>query len=342
VIGASAGGLPALLKIVAGLPSDLPIAAFVVVHQPPSGASVLPEVLNRLHGLHAVHPLNGAPIEAGTIYVAPNDRHLSIEHDAVRVERGPRVNRSRPAIDVLFVSAARRFRRRAVGVVLSGLLDDGALGLATIKRMGGVAIVQDPDEALFSSMPLSAIARAGDVDYVLRADEIAPVLLQLVDDPPVIEGKEPSAVTMDDGEEIVTRDFAAQEQGQRDRQPSIFTCPECGGVLWEIEEGDLLRYRCHVGHEYSMESMAEGHAEVVERALWSAVRALEESASLSRRLERRLSDDGHARSARRYGERAHEAEQQADVLRSLLEHTRFTMPADADPAGLTSSPAEGA
>jgi two-component system chemotaxis response regulator CheB len=188
-------------------------------------------------------------------------------------------------------------------------------------------------------MPLNAIARGGGaVDYILGAADIAPVLVRLVDEAASEEtqshvtdadGKEGRQVTTDDGEAIVTRDFAAQEDGARDRQPSIFTCPECGGVLWEIQEGDLLQYRCHVGHEYSMQSMVDGHSETVERALWAATRILEENAALSRRMEQRFAKDGYPHSAERYRERAAEAEHQAHVLRSLLERTAFNGSFDA-------------
>jgi two-component system chemotaxis response regulator CheB len=293
--------------------------------------------LNRSRKLEAMHPEDRTPVGAGTIYVAPNDRHLLLEDGLVRVVRGPRVNRSRPAIDVLFVSASRTYRERTVGVILSGLLDDGALGLAAIKARGGVAIVQDPDEAMFASMPRNAIARGGGVDYILGAEHIAPLLVTLARSPTGVR-KEAASMTTDDGEGLIARDFAAQEQGRRDRQPSIFTCPECGGVLWEIEDGALLQYRCHVGHEYSMESMVDGHAETVERALWSAVRILEENASLSRRMEQRFTQDGYARSAQRYAERAEEAERQAHALRMLLESTAFNGPIEPDVDEMTTRP----
>ncbi len=188
VVGASAGGVEALRGLVGSLPIDLPAAVFLVLHIPAQSPSLLPEILSRSGPLRALHPTNGEVIQHGLIYVAPPDHHLLLEDGFVRVVRGPRENRHRPAIDPLFRSAARAYGSRVVGVILTGSLDDGTAGLLAIKRRGGVAIVQDPDDALYSSMPRSALAHV-DVDHVLVLSEIGPVLARLTREQAAVEKK---------------------------------------------------------------------------------------------------------------------------------------------------------
>lgn len=182
VIGASAGGLWVLEKLVAGLPADLPAAVFIVVHLSAKFPSWLPYILQKSGKLPAVHAVDGAAIEPGRIYVAPPDRHLLVKPEYMRVVLGPKENRFRPAIDPLFRTAALAYGKRVVGVVLSGLLNDGTAGLIDIKEQGGVAIVQDPQEAMFPSMPESAIEHAA-VDHILPVADIARVLVHLADEP---------------------------------------------------------------------------------------------------------------------------------------------------------------
>jgi two-component system chemotaxis response regulator CheB len=178
VIGASAGGVEALIKLVGSLPADLPAAIFLVLHIPAQSPSLLPDILNRAGPLHAVHPVDGQAIEYRHIYAAPPDYHLMVEKGIVRIVRGPKENRHRPAIDPLFRSAARTYGTRVVGVILTGSMDDGAAGLLAIKRRGGKAIVQDPQDALFASMPQSAIAHV-EVDHVVPLFDMAPLLTKL-------------------------------------------------------------------------------------------------------------------------------------------------------------------
>ena len=182
VIGASAGGIEGLTRIAKRLPADLPAALFVVLHVSPSGPSAMPAILSRSGPLPAVHPHGDEPIERGKIYVAPPDHHLLIEADRVLLGRGPRENRMRPGIDVLFRSAALAYGPRVIGVVLSGYLDDGAAGLLAIKQRGGVALVQDPDDAPCPSMPRAAI-KAVTPDHVERIDELAALIDRLVRSP---------------------------------------------------------------------------------------------------------------------------------------------------------------
>jgi two-component system, chemotaxis family, protein-glutamate methylesterase/glutaminase len=328
-IGASAGGIEPLLDIVARLPADLPAAVCVVVHFPDTSNSVLPQLLNRRSKLPAQHVRSGQALEAGCIFVAPPGEHMLVNEGRVTLSRGPRENGHRPAIDVLFRTAARSFGPLVIGVVLSGTLDDGSLGLKQIKAYGGAAIVQDPDDALFGMMPLNALT-ATQPDEVLPAAEIAEALerracelAQLT--PADYEARRQAAMSqssrvdeLDSEAAIVRQDKAALEEHGRNGEPSMLTCPDCGGVLWELNEGGLLRYRCHVGHAYTADGLRTEQASRLEGALWTAVRALEESAALARRLANRARTLRNIKTAEQFEARAVEDEQRADLVRQAL------------------------
>ncbi len=320
VVGASAGGVEALVKVVSSLPRDLSASLFVVLHLPAESSSSLPTILSRAGRLRAVHPQDCSPIVPRMIYVAPPDHHLMLEHDIVRVVRGPKENRHRPAIDPLFRSAALAYGPRVTGVVLTGALDDGTAGLLAIKRHDGIAIVQDPHEALFAGMPRSALAHV-QVDYVLPLVDIGQQLTQLANTPVAEKGVLP----MQDDDmakevDIVENksDSAMVSSNERAGHPSAFSCPDCGGVLWEMQEGELLRFRCRVGHAYSVGSVIAAQAEEADRALWIALKIIEEQAAMSRRLAGRAREHGHDLLARNFEAKVHEAEQRAMVLQQIL------------------------
>lgn len=339
VIGASAGGIEPLLEIVASLPSDLPAAVCVVVHFPDTATSLLPQLLGRHGKLPAQHAEHGQALEAGCIYVAPPGQHLLIEEGRLMVTRGPRENGHRPAIDPLFRTAARSLTVGVIGVILSGTLDDGSLGLKLIKAYGGTAVVQDPDDALFGTMPLNAI-EAARVELVLPAREIGPALARLAGELAEMSAEAQAArrqsamsvsterEEIDNEAAIVKQDKEALEQNGRNGQTSMFTCPDCGGVLWELEEGNLLRYRCHVGHAYTANGLRAEQASHLEGALWAAVRTLEESAALARRMANRARQRNNRRTAEHFEARAQEDAQRADLVRQAL--TLTTTP-DDDP-----------
>jgi two-component system chemotaxis response regulator CheB len=293
-IGASAGGVEALSRLAQTLPPKLPAAVFVVLHVSPGGPSLLPEILSRAGHLPAIHGRDGEQIRPGRIYVALPDHHLLIKPGLVVVSRGPRESNARPAVDPLFRTAARSYGPWAVGVILSGGLDDGTLGMMDIKRYGGITLVQDPDEAMFPSMPRSAIENV-QVDRVLSLDEMGPLLARLAREPvPVEEGAAFMArKNGGDGDSDIA-EVGAEDLKTRNMigPPSKFTCPECGGALWEIQDGKLLRYRCHVGHGYTAESLMAAQGEKLEDALWSALRALEETAGMRRRMANRARRGG--------------------------------------------------
>lgn len=320
VIGASAGGVEAVSTVARALPADLPAAVFVVVHFPPYARSVLPQILARVGALPAAHAEDGETIVPGRIYVAPPGRHLLIEDSRVRLVRGPRENGAIPAVDPLFRSAARWYRGRVVGVVLSGNLDDGAAGLIAIKHRDGVAVVQDPDEALYDGMPRSAVANAP-VDHVVPLDQIAELLRQLAHTP--AGGAATMAEEHADERIEVEADISAMqtfEPAEEDHPGRVsgFTCPECHGALWEIDEEGLVRFRCRVGHGYTMDAMLAEQGRDVEAALWTAFRALRERAALCRRMAERMKGRGQHAIAARQHEEAAEAERRAALLRQVL------------------------
>jgi two-component system chemotaxis response regulator CheB len=306
VVGASAGGVEALKELVSGLPAEFPAAVLVVLHMASSGTSVLPQILGRHSDVEVGFALDGEQLRRGQVYVAPPDQHMLVHGSRLRLTHGPRENGHRPAIDPLFRSAARAGGSRVIGVVLSGLLDDGASGLQFIREHHGAAVVQDPEDAMFPSMPLAAIALT-EPDCLVPISEMADALCALVEH--VVEPTAPEEAR--DRVEIADpAETALMVEGP----PTTLTCPECGGTLWESENGGNVRYTCHVGHAYSLNSVVEEQGRSLETTLWSALRALQERADMQRRLARR------ARGPRRasHEERAKEAEDQAVVLREML------------------------
>jgi two-component system, chemotaxis family, protein-glutamate methylesterase/glutaminase len=316
VIGASAGGVEALTNIAAGLPEDFGSTVFVVLHLPPGGRSVLPAILERAGELSASHPTDGEQIRTGHIYVAPPDNHMLIDDGLVRLARGPRENGHRPAIDPLFRSAARSHGAGVIGVILSGVLDDGTAGLAAVKAAGGRTVVQDPADALYPTMPESAISYVSP-EHVIEAKAIAPLLAELAAlapaEPPQTT-EEPELVLE---EAIVASDRSASDAPQRG-EPSGFTCPECSGALWEADADGVPRFRCRTGHQYSLETLITAQTESIEVALWSGVRALEERSAMLRRIAQRLSARGSSSSAFRYARQADKGIQHALALRHAL------------------------
>jgi two-component system chemotaxis response regulator CheB len=321
VIGASSGGVEALRELVRGLPPDFPAALFVVVHVPKDAPSVLPRILDRAGPLGAIHPEDGDPIEAGRIFVAPPDHHLLLEEERVRVTRGPKENRHRPAVDPLFRTAALAYGPRVVGVVMTGARDDGTAGLWAVKRRGGIAVVQDPADALFASMPEHALEYV-DVDHLVPLRKLPPLLDRLCREPskPTVMrgGYEDVTEDMEFESNIAGLDPKAVESGEHVGELVDFTCPECAGPLYEIKDGQLVRYRCRVGHAFSAEDALEGKLEALESALYAALNTLEESAEMAGRLAARARVPVLARAASRFEGRAEDARRQAVTIRAVL------------------------
>ncbi len=318
VIGASAGGIQALLEVIAELPGTFAAPVFVVVHVG-TGRSVLPTLLSRGGALQATHATHGERFEPGHIYVAPPDCHMLVREDRIELSHGPRENHSRPAIDPLFRSAARAHGHRVIGVILSGALGDGSTGLMTIKAHGGTAVVQDPDDAIVESMPASAL-RLVQADHVVSAQGIGRYLASMPLSPPLKAGLNGMDDPSDDAAKFIQADFDEQENDRRRGQLTMFTCPDCGGTLWQTADGPIAGFRCHVGHAWSLESLLGQKSEQLEAALWSSVRLLEERATLSRQVAVRLR--GASAGPGRAGwvdDQAQVDEQRADAIRELLD-----------------------
>ncbi|HYX25309.1 MAG TPA: chemotaxis protein CheB, partial [Thermoanaerobaculia bacterium] len=318
VLGASAGGVRAICEVIGSWPAELPAAIFVVLHTTPHSPSLLPAIFARASRLPASHPAEGEAIRPGWVYVAPPDHHLAIADGHVHLSRNARENGHRPAIDVLFRTAARHYGPRVVGVVLTGNLDDGTAGLAAIKQCGGVAVVQDPEDADYPSMPESAIANVA-VDHVLPLAEIGPRLEELLRQPPAEAADCDEVEEEPDAMGTAKKADAAGTPLEVPGDPSGLTCPECGGALFEQPGERPLHFRCRTGHAYSPESLLAKQSESLEAAFWAALRSLEENATLSRRMEKRARQHGHRRACEGYQQRAEDAEKHAALIRAILE-----------------------
>jgi two-component system, chemotaxis family, protein-glutamate methylesterase/glutaminase len=310
-VGASAGGVEALKSFVAGLPADLPHAVLVVLHMPTHVPSVLARILDREGPLPTTEAVDGEPLQPGTIRVAVPNRHLLVDGHRISLSDGPTEDGHRPAVNALFRSVALTFGQRAVGVLLSGMLDDGTLGSAAIRSRGGTTIAQSPGEAMFPAMPLNAID-AGVVDHEAGAREMGRLLTQLAD-----RRFEESEMELDPGLELehriaMARRFSIEIDAEVLGPPSGYTCPDCNGSLMTVGKGN---YRCRVGHAWTADALLRARDDEVENALWIAIRSLQEKAKLSRRLAEQVSP-GMLRE--RYDSIAKEAENATAVLGNRL------------------------
>lgn len=327
VVGASAGGVETLRTFVAGLDPELPASVLVVLHFPATSPSMLPSILDRAGALPAVTARERETLSPGRILVPPPDYHLIVIDDHATVTRGPRENGFRPAIDVLFRSAARAGGPRVIGVILSGMLDDGTAGMLNLRQRGGLVLAQSPQDAIYPSMPASVIQHVG-ADRIGTATELAAAVNELVRSPePRATAPEPSGILTSEVE-IADMSRSAFENPDRPGRPSGYSCPDCNGSLFEIDDVGLLRFRCRVGHAWSSLALMAAQSEALESALWMAFRSLEEKAALSCQLADRAAERGNTLSQRRYLEKAEEASRSATLLQQLLEQPLSTMPVD--------------
>ncbi|WP_437738592.1 chemotaxis protein CheB [Sorangium sp. So ce1335] len=303
-IGASAGGVEVLIALIGGLPSDLPASLFVVLHLPPTARSVLPQILERTTRMRVGTAVDGEPIERGRIYIAPVDNHLIVDEGVVRVTRTAKENGHRPAVDPLFRSAAEAHGARVIGVVLSGMRDCGTAGLLEIKRRGGIAVVQDPSDALFPEMPQSALDNVP-VDHCVPLARLPPLLADLVHQR---TGEAPAAAESPRG--LV---------GEKVEAPEVeFTCPDCGGNLTRSGDGEILSFRCKVGHRYTPEGLENEQAEALEAALWVALRTIEDTAALARRMAQRAAERNQLHVMAHFEEKVRAAEERGALVRRAL------------------------
>ncbi len=330
VIGASAGGFEALKTIAGGLPADLDAAVFIVWHMSPDVRGILPDVLDRAGPLPASHALDHECIEKGHIYIAPPDRHMLVENGAVRVTRGPRENRFRPAVDPLFRSAAYHYGPRVIGAVLSGALDDGTSGLWTVKYRGGTAVVQDPLDAEVPSMPQNAL-REVDVDHVVSAKEMPALFAEIIARSSESPGE--AVMNIDENEtektkreiQIAAEDNALDHGLMQMGELPPFNCPECHGVLSSLRDGTLSRFRCHTGHAFSADVLLAAVTENIEDSLWSAVRGMDETIMMLNHFGDHFAEQNEKRLAALYFQKANEARSRSEIVRqAVMTHEQLT------------------
>jgi two-component system chemotaxis response regulator CheB len=314
-IGTSAGGFDALRFLASEFSRDFPASVLAVIHLSSQFHSTLDAILTQAGRLPATFAQDGEKIERSHIYIAPPERHLLVEGEELRLGSGPRENNARPALDPLFRSAALCCGPRVVGAVLTGMLGDGAAGLSALKQSGGITVVQDPSEAAFPQMPTTALTRSKP-DYVVGLPGMPALFEKLVRQPagqpsPVPEGIEYEV-------EVARGGRGKMKEMDRIGRRSVFACPDCHGVMWEIDEGELVRYRCHVGHAYSAELMSIALDENLTRALGSALRALEERTAMAKKLQKQACDSGRTHTAKSWAERAREFEEEAKLIRDSV------------------------
>jgi two-component system, chemotaxis family, protein-glutamate methylesterase/glutaminase len=322
VVGASAGGVQALQTLIAGLPATFPAAVLIVLHIPAHTPSQLHTILARAGALTITSAEDGDAIVPGRVYVAPTDRHLLVEGERIRVTRGPKENRVRPAVDVLFRSAAYAYGPRVIGIVLSGMLDDGTAGLWAIKDRGGIALVQSPEDAQHASMPESAIKYVA-VDATLPVAAMPAHLAQLTRaHPPMEQAAPPQALAIET--RIALEGNALQGGVMQLGAVSANTCPECHGVLIRIQEGSIVRYRCHTGHAFSLQTLIADVNEEIDTTLWAALRAIEERILLLREMEELARANDDMAIAQQCAQQVEATEQSVHRIRELvLSHSLF-------------------
>lgn len=332
VIGASSGGIEALRSLAGGLHPDFVGSIFVVLHIGPGSPGVLEAILNRAGPLPAVYARDKEQIQVGKIYIAPTDRHMLLEPGMICLSRGPKENLFRPAIDPLFRSAAQAYGPRVIGIILTGALDDGTAGLWAIKKSGGTAVVQDPKEALFPSMPENALTYVS-VDHCVSVAEMPALLMDLTTKPAERKGVIKVPDHLDLEVRIAKQDPAIEHDIREIWEKSSYTCPECHGVLLQLEEGGRERFRCHTGHAFSADGLLASLTERVEESLWTTIRNIEESVLLMRHLARHLKDHD-PRNAKEFLRKADEAKKRSELVRkAVYQHEELNIKRVEEAAG---------
>lgn len=301
MLGGSAGALDPLQAILGRLPADLGAAVFITTHVPPDSPSALPHILSRAGSMFATHGIDRAPIAPNHVIVAPPNHHLFVDDGRMRVVQGPKENNHRPSIDVLFRSGAQAAGPAACAVLLSGTLDDGVAGLLAVKKGGGKAFVQDPGDAQFEDLPLNGM-RSVDIDGAATASGLADLICDFVRAAPASRRSVQSVVAPDE------REFG---------KPSVFTCPDCKGTLWELDR-EVLRYRCRTGHAFSAHTFLSMQDDVTESGFWAAVRALEERRDLLRKVAKRAERLGDPRTSDRLAKQAEAVERDMEAIENTL------------------------
>jgi two-component system chemotaxis response regulator CheB len=335
VMGTSAGGLKALSAVLSALPANLDATIFVVQHLAPDQKSALPQLLGDISALPVSSPVDKEPFLPGHIYVAVPDYQLLVNQDTVRVLRGPQENRFRPSIDALFRSAARAHGSRVIGVVLTGYLDDGTVGLQTIKQRGGMTVVQDPEEAEYPSMPRIAL-RYVKVDHTVAIADAGALLVRLVAEPAAPQEAFPTTPAIEIEANIAEQLMNTQEFLESVEQigtRTTYTCPDCNGSIWQIGEEEPLKLRCHVGHSFTGEVFLAAQHRNVESALWAAIRIMEEKVTFSRQLAVGKRKQNMLNEADAYEQEANALDNQVTDIRDLILCVFSSQRSNAEDAG---------
>jgi two-component system chemotaxis response regulator CheB len=319
VIGASAGGIPALVDLVKHLPSQLNASVFVVMHLSPHSPSLLPQIITRSGYLKAIHPRDYQVIEQGIIYIAPPNHHMLVEDDHILVKKGPKENRFRPSIDALFRSAAYTYKTRVIGIILSGMLDDGTSGMWSIKRMGGLGIIQAPEDAMCSSMPTN-VTEYVTVDYSVPVSQMGELINQLIKEQapekPELEAEEIKRIETE--VKIAAQKNAFEAGLQQLGNLTLLTCPECNGSLVQFKEGNLVRYRCHTGHGFTQNAFMANASKAIEEKLWQAVRSLEELVMILEEMAKQYEQLERPAKAQQFHKKAKETKEKAAILHQYI------------------------
>jgi two-component system, chemotaxis family, protein-glutamate methylesterase/glutaminase len=326
VVGASAGGIVPLAELMAKIEPDINAAIFIVLHLSNTGiGSFLKEKIQRYTELPCLIAQNNMPLQKGHIYIAPPDFHLIVKEDIMLTTSGPPESRWRPSIDVLFRSAAVAHTERVIGIILTGLLDDGTNGMVAIGKCGGTTIVQDPNEAQYPDMPLSVL-QAMEVDHVAKLHEIAPAIVDIMANKELRGFEPPWELKAEAG--IAERMASAISETASLGKHSVYTCPDCGGGLWEMKNGAGTAYRCYTGHKYSEPELYRKQAQKLESALWMSVRMMEEKKNLLLKLRDQDRSRGFTKMSADYEKRANEFEDYIATMKQLM----FSLHDDLAPA----------
>lgn len=317
-IGTSAGGFDALRFLAGEFSRDFPASVLVTIHLSNQFRSALDAILTQAGPLPASFAVDGEKLERGRIYIAPVERHLIVEKERLRLGSGPRENNARPSLDPLFRSTAVCCGPRTVGAVLTGTLGDGAAGLSALKQCGGITVVQDPTDAAYPEMPTTALLRSKP-DHVVGLAGMPALFEKLARQPPgpavPVPGHLPYEINVASGGR------GSMSEMDRIGRRSVLACPDCHGVMWEIDDGELVRYRCHVGHAYSAEIMNLALDENLRRAFGTALRALDERIALARKLESQANTSGRTEIAASWAAKAVEYEAEAEIIRDSIRRT---------------------
>jgi two-component system chemotaxis response regulator CheB len=320
VIGASAGGQEAICKLIAQLPGNLNAAIFIVMHISRHGLeNFLVQRLQKCTVLPCSSAVDGQSIERGHIYIGPPDHHLIVTSGFMHLRKGPQENRWRPSIDVLFRSAAVYYNSRAIGIILTGLLYDGTSGMQAIKSSGGTCIVQDPREADYPDMPQSVLENTM-VDYILPVTRISEAIEEIITGKTISGIEVPESIKAEAA--LIERSVTNIEDTDNLGNHTVYTCPDCGGSLWEIKEGEQTRYRCHIGHAYSEKDLLKKKFESINDTLWVALRMMEERKNLLNKISRQDQTKNLHMLAKLHTERARELEVHINNLKELLFNMR--------------------